>query len=118
MADGDVLQDELTHASQTLIGAFPQRASGVAGVAALANAGWLHQLPEETWSRYQSDIASVQLGAVKQAAMDWYRPERAALVVVGAADALDAVQGPLVDAGLDVDRTDLNDARFEGMSSD
>ena len=117
MADGDVTAEELLHAQQTLIGAFPQRASGVAGVAALANAGWLHQLPPETWSRYQSDIADISLPDVVAAAKTWFRPDLSALVVVGTADALDQVEGPLQDAGHAVERTDLKDGRFEGEPS-
>ena len=109
--------EELLHAQQTLMGAFPQRASGVAGVAALANAGWLHQLPLETWSRYQSDIADISLPDVVAAAKAWFRPDLSALVVVGTADALDQVEGPLQDAGHAVERTDLKDGRFEGEPS-
>ncbi len=118
MADGVVDSADLEHARRYLIGSFPQRSSGVTGVSALANASWLHGLPPDTWSHYQEDIAAVSESDVAQAAQTWFRPEAAALVVVGAADALDAVEGPLEAAGLPVDRTDLQDARFEGSGAD
>ena len=118
MSAGTIERDDLDHARRFLIGSFPQRASGVAGVAALANAGWLHGLGEDTWSRYQSDIADVSEQDVIEAARRWFQPELSALVVVGASDALDLVEGPLSDAGLPVERTDLADTRFEGMDLD
>jgi hypothetical protein len=97
-----------------LIGAFPQRASGVGGVASLAKAAWLHRMPEQVWSGYQAEIGAVSLQAVTEASQGWFRPERSALVVVGAAEALDAVHASLEAAGLSVERTDMSDARFEG----
>jgi len=117
MADGVLDPLDLDHARRYLIGAFPQRASGVAGVAALANAAWLHDLPPDTWSRYQTDVAAVSRKEVVDAAQTWFRPDAAALVVVGAGESLDAVEGPLRDAGIPVERTDLDDARFEGAVS-
>jgi zinc protease len=114
MADGIVEADALGHARRTLIGAFPQRASGVGGVASLANAAWLHRMPDQVWSGYQAEIGAVSRQAVTEASQDWFRPERSALVVVGAAEALDAVHASLDAAGLSVERTDMSDARFEG----
>jgi predicted Zn-dependent peptidase len=114
MADGVVDESDLDHARRYLIGSFPQRASGVAGVASLCNAGWLHSLPADTWSRYQAELSAVPSEAVVQASRDWFRPELAALVIVGAGEALDAVQGPLENEGLPVVRTDMSDTRFEG----
>lgn len=114
MADGVVDESDLAHARRYLIGSFPQRANGVAGVSSLCNSGWLHSLPADTWTRYQAEMAAVSSEAVFQASRDWFQPERAALVIVGAGEALDAVQGSLEDAGLPVDRTDMSDVRFEG----
>jgi zinc protease len=113
MATGEVSEDELAHAKRYLIGAFPQRASGIAGVAALANAGWLHSLPIETWSHYQANVAAVAHAEVNKAAKRWFQPADCTLVVAGEGAMLDTLCPAIEARGLPIQRTTMADLSFE-----
>jgi zinc protease len=113
MADGTIDPMDLSHARRYLVGSFPQRASGIAGVAALANAGWLHGLPNDIWSNYQADVAAVAQDRVVAASRRWFRPESSALVVAGEASVLDALQPDLERSDTPVHRCGMQDTGFE-----
>ncbi len=118
MGSGDLDEAELVHARRYLIGAFPQRASGIAGVSALANAAWLHDLPSGTWSRYQAVIADVSMDAVVSSAKSWFTPEKYTFVVAGEKGVLDALEPELEGRGLPVRRTGMKDSDFDQLTSD
>lgn len=95
MGTGVLSPDELRHSADYLIGSFPQRASGLSGVSSLTMAGWLHKLKPDAWANYQTDIARIGLEQVREAAQTWLRPERAAWVIAGPPEALDAAEQQL-----------------------
>jgi zinc protease len=92
MGDGTLSSEDVDHAKRFLVGSFPQRATGLGGVSALVNAAWLHNLPEDIWSGYQTRLDAISLDEVRRVSREWFRPERSCLVVAGTPDAIDAVQ--------------------------
>jgi hypothetical protein len=74
------------------VGSFPQRASGLAGVAALVNAAWLHDLPQDIWSTYQARLDQTSDEEISRVSRTWFRPETSCLVVTGTLEAIDAVE--------------------------
>lgn len=88
-------EDELEPARRSLIGSFPQRASGVGGVAGLLGYGWIHGLPDDVWSRYQADVAAVDAETAHAAAARWLSAERSTVVVCGTAEAIEATVAEL-----------------------
>lgn len=89
-----ITADELANAQGYLIGTFPQKASGVAGLGGLVARAWLLGLPEDTWATYPVRVAALSLDAVRDAAARWIRPDAIRLVAVGgASDVAAALQG-------------------------
>lgn len=92
MGAGSLSAVDVDHAKRFLVGSFPQRATGLGGVSALVNAAWLHDLPEDIWSGYQTRLDATSIDEVCRVSKNWFRPERSCLVVTGTPDAIDAVQ--------------------------
>jgi zinc protease len=92
---GEISPAELQHGADYLVGSFPQRASGLAGVSSLTMAAWLHDLSPDVWCNYQADIANISLARASSSAQRWIRPERAAWVVAGPPEALKAAEAQL-----------------------
>jgi zinc protease len=90
-------EDELTIARDYLVGVFPLRYE-TSGQVAGAIAGMVaHGLPDDEFDRYRPAIAAVTADQVLSAAQRYVRPDEAAVVIVGDADAF---LGALTDAGL------------------
>ncbi len=88
---------EISGARRYIIGAFPQRASGVGGVAALLYTAWLYGRPVSAWADYLPDIASLSDDAIRSVADRLIRPEQASIVAVGPADVAAGVLSGLGD---------------------
>jgi zinc protease len=90
-------EGELTIARDYLVGVFPLRYE-TSGQVAGAIAGMVaHGLPDDELDRYRPAIAAVTADQVLAAAQRHVRPEEAAVVIVGDADAF---LGALADTGL------------------
>ncbi len=74
---------EIEEARRTLIGSFPQRATGVSGVGGLVAGAWLHGLPATVWSTYLTEMDAEPVESVQAAARAWLRPDDGCLVLVG-----------------------------------
>lgn len=83
--------EELRHAKQFLMGAFPQRASGLTGVASLTTAAWQHGLPSDVWATFVPRIDAVAGEAVHRAMTRWFAPNRCTAVVCGPPACLDGL---------------------------
>jgi zinc protease len=96
-----VTDAELKSARDFLVGVFPLRfETAGAIVGALAGLA-VHDLPDDELARYRSAIEAVTVDAVLEAAVTHIRPDAAAIVLVGDADAFgseleSAGLGPLV----------------------
>lgn len=77
---------ELSGARRYIIGAFPQRASGVGGVAALLYTAWLYGRPVSSWADYLPDIADISDDVLIDTAARWIQPSQASVVAVGPRD--------------------------------
>lgn len=77
---------ELSGARRYIIGAFPQRASGVGGVAALMYTAWLHGRPVSSWADYLPAIAGISDDVLIDTAARWILPQQASVVAVGPRD--------------------------------
>jgi zinc protease len=97
---------ELDEAKRYIVGSFPQKASGVGGVASLVNTTWLHGLPDDAWSTYQRDVDAVTAADVEAAAARWLRPERVVVAVGPGEVAREAL-------GADAEVVSMDDAPFE-----
>lgn len=95
-------EDELEPARRNLIGSFPQRASGVGGVAGLLGYGWVHGLPDDAWSRYPVDVSQVDAARASEVAARWLSAQRATVVVAGTREAIDEAVAdlPEIERGL------------------
>ena len=82
--------NELDRAKRFLIGRFPQRASGLAGMATLQTVAWMHELPDDEWSTEQARTAAVDVGRVQRLA-GRCSSRRGPWVAVGPSDQLDAI---------------------------
>jgi len=89
MGTGDVAPAELDAATDYLVGSFPQRASGLAGVSSLSMAAWLHQLPVSVWRDYQATLQAITMDDVEAAARRWLSPDRLCWVAAGSPEVLD-----------------------------
>jgi predicted Zn-dependent peptidase len=116
MANGEIDADDLSHAKRFLVGAFPQRASGVAGVASLVTARWIHSLGDDVWTRYQHGIEAVGPAEAGACSMRWFRPEASVWVIVGPESGLDRADEAVRDWGFEVHRRTMSDVDFEGVS--
>jgi len=94
--------DELSHAKRFLVGSFPQRASGVAGLASLATAAWLHGLSDDVWSTTAARIEAVDGATVRATAASWFKPDSSTWVMVGPPHTLSAMESTLETKGLTV----------------
>jgi CBS domain-containing protein len=82
-----VTDDELRAARDFLVGVFPLRfETAGAIVGALAGLA-VHDLPDDELARYRPAIEAVSIEAVQAAATTHVRPDAAAIVLVGDADA-------------------------------
>jgi zinc protease len=82
-----VRPDELDAARDYLIGVFPLRFETSSAVAGAIGGLVVQGLPDDELTRYRSAIAEVTGEAVLAAARDHVRPDEAAIVLVGDADA-------------------------------
>ncbi len=83
--------EELQRAQDYLTGAFPNAGASTAGLCGMLAGRWLYGLPADTWATYTEQVEAVDAGQVLAAARALVRPEVAAVVVVGEADALEPV---------------------------
>jgi predicted Zn-dependent peptidase len=97
---------ELVEAKRYIVGSFPQKASGVGGVASLVNTAWLHGLGDDVWTTYQRDVEAVSAEQVASAAGRWLRPDRV-VVAVGPGEIARKALGP------DAELKTVDDAPFE-----
>ena len=89
-----VTDDELEAARDYLVGVFPLRFETSSAVAGAIGGLVVQGLPDDELTRYRSTIADVTANAVLAAARDHVRPDEAAIVLVGDADAfLPALEG-------------------------
>ncbi len=98
--------EELSEAKRYIVGSFPQKASGVGGVASLVNTAWLHGLPSDVWTTYQRDVDAVTAAHVEAAAGRWLRPDRV-VVAVGPGEIGREALGP------EAEVVTMDDAPFE-----
>ena len=84
------------------MGSFPQRASGVAGLASLATAAWLHGLSDDVWSTTAARVEAVDGATVRATAASWFKPESSTWVIVGPPHTLSAMESILETKGLTV----------------
>ena len=103
---GGITNSELNEAVDYLVGSFPQRASGLAGVSSLAMAAWLHGLPANVWHEYQTALRRVTIEQVELAARTWLSPDRLSWVVCGPSKALNESCERLESLGGPVQRVD------------
>jgi zinc protease len=99
-------ESELTEAKRYIVGSFPQKASGVGGVASLVNTAWLHELGDDVWTTYQRDVEAVSASDVADAGGRWLRPDRI-VVAVGPGDVAREALGP------EAEVHSMDDAPFE-----
>lgn len=112
LVSAPISAEELDHATRNLVGSFPQKASGVGGIAGLVSFSWLHGLPADTWARYPADVLSIDAEAVAAAVRRWIRPEACSVVVVGPAEVVQAAV-----AGLDETEVELHSAAEPAFES-
>jgi len=113
MATGDISAEELDHARRFLVGSFPQRATGLAGLSTLATAAWMHDLPDDVWSKHPFHVNRIDRRHALDVAARWFLPERATWVCVGPQHSLSSVEARAAEKGLTIAyRTmrDLEDA--------
>ena len=91
MGEGTIAPEELAHAIDYLVGSFPQRASGLAGVSSLTMAAWLHGLPSSVWRDYQASIQAVTHKVAQATARHWLRPDNFSWVFSGSPSVLDSI---------------------------
>jgi predicted Zn-dependent peptidase len=87
MRDQRVSDEELRAAKDFLIGVFPLRFETPGPVVGALSGIVIHDLPDDELSRYRREIEAVDRDAVARAARDHLHLERAAIVLVGDADA-------------------------------
>lgn len=78
---------ELTEARDYLVGVFPLRFETAGAVVGAIGGLVLHDLPDDELARYRASMAAVTVADVDLAARTHVRPEAAAIVLVGDADA-------------------------------
>ena len=115
LARGDIQSDELERAKRFLIGRFPQRASGLAGMAALQTVSWMHELPEDEWSTEQARIAAIDLGVVQPLAQHYLQPTSSVWVAVGPSRHLADIGHSAVASGLTVEERQADDLEHLGV---
>ena len=109
VASGRFSSAELTHAKRFLVGAFSQRASGLAGLANLATAAWMHELPDDVWSLTQAQVNGVEMDQVALSAQKWFVPQQSTWVAVGRPESLEAIASAATQRGLEVNHQTMAD---------
>ena len=104
---GDITETELNEAIDYLVGSFPQRASGLAGVSSLSMAAWLHSLPENVWRDYQADLKRVTVDQAQLLARKWIPTTDLSWVVCGSPNALDESRPILEGMGKPVQHVEI-----------
>ncbi len=102
MAHGQITPEELSHAQRFLVGSFPQRTSGLAGLATLATASWMHNLPDDVWSTAQVRLNAVTLAQANDCSARYLRPDQATWVVAGRPDGLTRLEDVAKKMGLEI----------------
>jgi predicted Zn-dependent peptidase len=108
MGNEPVAPTELQHAKRLLIGGFPQRASGLTGVASLTTAAWLHGLPEDVWSTLAARIDAVNEGEVASVANKRFQADRTAAVVCGPHSSLAGLESAAAAVGMAFERVSMD----------
>jgi zinc protease len=90
MRDERVADEELAAARDFLVGVFPLRFETPGAVVGALAGLVVHELPDDELPRYRGEIEAVTVDAVAKAAADHLQLERAAIVLVGDADAFGA----------------------------
>jgi zinc protease len=85
--DTPVSEAELKAARDFLVGVFPLRFETPGPVVGALAGLVIHELPDDELARYRPAIEAVTVDAVQKAARDHIRPDAAAIVLVGDADA-------------------------------
>ena len=115
LAAGGIAETELRRAQQFLIGRFPQRASGLSGMATLQTVAWMHELPDDEWSTEQARISAFDLQEAQRLAGEYFTPELSAWVAVGPPDRLADVGRRAQAAGLSVVERQPDDLEHPGV---
>jgi predicted Zn-dependent peptidase len=92
--DARVTDAELKAARDFLVGVFPLRFETPGPVVGALSGIVVHELPDDELARYRPQIEAVTVDDVLRAARDRVHPDRAAIVLVGDADAF----GPALEA--------------------
>ena len=108
-ATGQFEAAEIDHAKRFLVGSFPQRASGLAGLAMLATAAWLHELPDDVWSSEQARVNGIDIQQASACARQWLVPDQATWVAVGRPKSLEAVAAKAMRRGLEISHQTMDD---------
>lgn len=87
--DEPVPDAELRDARDYLVGAFPNVGASLAGLCGMITGRWLHRMPADVWDTYTDRIEAIAAEAILSVARRLIDPERAVVVVVGEADALE-----------------------------
>ena len=115
VVDCPLNDDELQHAKRVVMGSFPQRASGLTGVASLVTAGWLHALPDDEWSAFVPRMEAVAAHEVHAACRRWFDPQRFTVVACGPPASEAVLRGAARRHGIDVDAMTVDElAGFVG----
>ena len=115
LAEEGARADELARAKRFLIGRFPQRASGLAGMATLQTVAWMHELPDDEWSTEQARTAAVDVGRVQRLSERYFEPSLSTWVAVGPPDQLDAIGRRAAASGLDVEERQADELEHLGL---
>jgi zinc protease len=83
-------QAELDAARDFLVGVFPLRFETPAAIAAALSGIVVQRLPDDELERYRPTVAAVTAEEVRQAAEEHIHPDRAAILVVGDAERVEA----------------------------
>jgi predicted Zn-dependent peptidase len=90
MRDAAVTEDELRAARDYLVGVFPLRFETPGPVVGALSGIFVHDLPDDELARYRPAIEAVTVDDVKSVAERRIHPDRAAILLVGDADAFGA----------------------------
>jgi predicted Zn-dependent peptidase len=112
--EGTVPAEELAAARDFLVGVFPLRFETPGAVVSAISGIVVHGLPDDELASYRPGIEAVTVDAVRAAAREHIHPDRAAIVLVGDADAfLPALEAE----GLGPILVDRDDAATHGEAS-
>ena len=112
MKTGEVSQDELADARDSLVRTIPALFISTQQTAAAYARAWSHGLPADYYSTYQQRIEAVTRDDVAKAARERLHPEDMAIVVVGPS----SVIAPKIDA-LKLGKMEVRDASGEARKA-